>query len=139
MSGNVGRRNRRIEIAREQDWCCWWCGSMMLVGGDPLHKLAVTTEHLIPRSKGGGNDRDNLVAAHRRCNESRGDELMTVEHPSMHATIRWIALRGYIGRLRHVVVVGTAAADRTPWKVKLAMAQQSGLLGPVRNDPRDMV
>ena len=59
---------------------------MMLVGGDPLHKLAVTTEHLIPRSKGGGNDRDNLVAAHRRCNESRGDELMTVEHPSMHAT-----------------------------------------------------
>jgi endonuclease I len=37
-----------------------------------LHNAA-TKEHLYQKSKGGSNDMDNLVAACRDCNSSRGD------------------------------------------------------------------
>lgn len=102
--------------------------------------LATTIEHLIPRGKGGGNSRSNLVIAHRRCNGKRGDQLHTIEHPSMRDTKRWDEIRGYVNDFRSLFVTGSSAEFRGELsvKLKLALAQQSGLLGPVRNDPRDM-
>ncbi len=57
---------------------CYWCGRRITkheprddgtVPGD-----ALTREHLIPVSKGGGNGR-NVVYACRKCNMERGDDM----------------------------------------------------------------
>lgn len=45
---------------------CWLCGSPIL--GEP-----VTVDHVLPRSRGGTDDLDNLRPAHRACNLARGN------------------------------------------------------------------
>jgi 5-methylcytosine-specific restriction enzyme A len=47
---------------------CHWCGGAF-TPGDPA-----TADHLIPKARGGTNDRANLVAAHRSCNSRRGGQ-----------------------------------------------------------------
>lgn len=42
---------------------CWLCG----------HLGADTLDHVVPVSKGGTNDPDNLRPAHRACNSARGN------------------------------------------------------------------
>lgn len=132
------RRRQRREMARDQDWCCWWCGGMMIDTSDEIG-LATTIEHLVPRGKGGCNSRSNLVVAHRRCNGKRGDALHTVEHPSMRGTKRWNEIRGYVNEFRYLFVTASSPEFRgeLSMKSKLALAQRAGLLGPVRDDPRD--
>jgi 5-methylcytosine-specific restriction endonuclease McrA len=55
-------RRTRLEVLDEAGGICHWCG----------HPGADTADHLLPTSRGGTSDRDNLVAAHRSCNSSRG-------------------------------------------------------------------
>lgn len=57
--GLTARRRARL-LARDGDGC-WFCGKPM--GSD------MTLEHLVPRSRGGGNDSANLVLAHADCNQ----------------------------------------------------------------------
>jgi 5-methylcytosine-specific restriction endonuclease McrA len=54
-------------------------GTVCSLCGEPLdftlaraHFNAATLDHVIPLSRGGTNDIDNLRAAHRSCNEQRG-------------------------------------------------------------------
>lgn len=47
--------------------CCIWCGRTLDVG-----LVAATTEHVVPRLKGGPSWVENEVAACRRCNGERG-------------------------------------------------------------------
>lgn len=57
-----------------QDGRCFHCGTEMVVPTNFVErrsKRAITREHLIPRSRGGKN-LDNVVLACRRCNERRG-------------------------------------------------------------------
>ena len=54
--------NRR-EILRRDRHTCQYCGS-----GKNL-----TLDHVVPKSKGGRNDWDNLVAACNACNARKGD------------------------------------------------------------------
>ena|SRR5690349_1399633 len=35
-------------------------------------------DHIIPRSKGGGNGRDNIQLMHKTCNNRKGDELRPI-------------------------------------------------------------
>ncbi len=44
---------------------CWYCG-------DDLTPFNFQVDHLIPRSRGGGHELDNLVPACRSCNASKG-------------------------------------------------------------------
>lgn len=46
---------------------CWLCG---LDGAD-------TADHVIPRSRFGTDDDQNLMPAHDLCNKARGNELVT--------------------------------------------------------------
>ena len=59
------RRMRKCLLA-EQAGRCFWCRQSLL-------DHEVTLDHLLPRSKGGGNERANIVAAHRNCNQGRAD------------------------------------------------------------------
>jgi 5-methylcytosine-specific restriction endonuclease McrA len=53
--------NRRALLAAGPHLCSWGCG-----------RLATTADHVVPLSKGGGNQLDNLIPACSFCNSSRG-------------------------------------------------------------------
>lgn len=63
----------RVKFLIAQQGRCWLCGAPMLLNVGKNHPLAVTWDHIRPRSKGGGSGQDNLMLAHRRCNGQRGD------------------------------------------------------------------
>ena len=70
-------RSFRKVLADEQNWLCPLCGL-------PLpHQLVGNThvDHIIPKSKGGTNDPDNLQTVHSRCNIAKGD--LTIEEQKL--------------------------------------------------------
>jgi hypothetical protein len=62
---------KRWTLAEAQGWRCCWCGTRMEGTGADWN--APTFEHIVPRSKGGLNEIDNLAIACLRCNNARGD------------------------------------------------------------------
>ena len=63
----LNRRARLEEVMRRDGPVCVWCGRHIdtaLVGA--------TTEHVVPRSKGGPSWIENELAACGRCNHDRG-------------------------------------------------------------------
>ena len=63
----LNRRARRARILARYGSRCVWCGREVGIGLVPA-----TTEHVIPRMKGGPSWIENEVAACRRCNGERG-------------------------------------------------------------------
>jgi len=61
---------QRTMIAESQNWRCCWCGQHM--SEQPNKHNSVTREHIVPKSQGGSEDRDNIAAACNRCNSQRG-------------------------------------------------------------------
>lgn len=60
-------RAERLEAALDRDGAtCIWCGRSLGA------LVPATTEHVVPRVKGGPSWRENEVAACRRCNSQRG-------------------------------------------------------------------
>jgi 5-methylcytosine-specific restriction endonuclease McrA len=61
-----GRRRltRRAVFARD-DWTCQYCGS----------RSDLTVDHVIPRSKGGSSEWENIVACCSTCNRRKADRL----------------------------------------------------------------
>lgn len=64
----AGKSKRSTPGAFVAATVCWFCGREF--GGDDA--LQKTREHLTARSRGGGNDSKNVVAAHKICNELAG-------------------------------------------------------------------
>jgi hypothetical protein len=61
-------RHERLELILERDGAaCIWCGRPIAT-----RLVAATTEHVVPRIKGGPSWIENEVAACRRCNGQRG-------------------------------------------------------------------
>lgn len=56
---------RRAQLLAIHPWCVY-CRC-------PLDELTATLEHIIPRSLGGGDNRDNVTLACRPCNQRRGN------------------------------------------------------------------
>ncbi len=65
-SGDISISDTIREWEREQELPkeCAFCGS----------KENLTTDHLVPRNRGGDDSADNLVLACKSCNASRGDK-----------------------------------------------------------------
>lgn len=63
---------KEIELLIAQRGNCFYCGFPM-----PLHThkqdLGITKDHFIPKSKGGGKDR-NLVLCHFACNQAKNNK-----------------------------------------------------------------
>jgi hypothetical protein len=68
----------RNRLAEAQNWKCCWCGCETVP--ESSKRNSATIEHVIPRSKGGSNDPENLAMSCARCNQHRGtidaDEFM---------------------------------------------------------------
>ncbi|MEM8705807.1 MAG: HNH endonuclease [Actinomycetota bacterium] len=61
-------RRRRLEMILDRDGpTCVWCGRDV-----DTDLVAATTEHVVPRLKGGPSWIENEVAACKRCNGRRG-------------------------------------------------------------------
>ena len=69
----MGRWVRQVSLAEAQNWRCAYCGGRMSwLRPGPCQ---VTREHVVPRSRGGGDEIENLVAACKACNEARNSDL----------------------------------------------------------------
>jgi 5-methylcytosine-specific restriction endonuclease McrA len=65
------QRSRQLAF-QHQGGKCFYCEATMWLEGPPgARSLRCTAEHLIPRSEGGGDGPDNIVAACARCNHTR--------------------------------------------------------------------
>ena len=62
----------------QQDGVCPLCGEPIDIGG----KWEV--DHVIPHSRGGGNERENLQLVHQKCNRSKGKKV------DPHALLRYL-------------------------------------------------
>lgn len=67
----------RKAVLERDDWQCVYCG--IRVGGwrngRVHHKTDFTLEHIIPRSRGGGNTWGNTACACTTCNQRKADRL----------------------------------------------------------------
>ena len=70
--------NERLR-ARDGDEC-WLCGGALDFSAAPNSKKAPTREHLLARSRGGGDGLDNLVLTHPGCNRMLGDREVEQKH-----------------------------------------------------------
>lgn len=60
---------QRLACLDRDGWQCVYCHKL-LEGSD------ATADHIIPKNAGGTDDLDNLVAACRRCNGIKRDQLL---------------------------------------------------------------
>jgi hypothetical protein len=96
----LARTDRLVAAMRRDGDRCFWCGR-------PLTGLVrPTTDHVVPRVKGGPSWLENEVAACRRCNAERG-HLGPVEWLEECRRRGWPAdpdaLRGVLGSLREAI------------------------------------
>lgn len=68
------RPSVRRAIFERDDFVCQLCSESTEPDADPMSDWAPTIDHVIPQSKGGSHDPENLRCAHRWCNSVRGDE-----------------------------------------------------------------
>ena len=77
LPGWVHRHRKKKKLlkalrARDGD-ACWRCNRPMRFEGLPNKGKAATIEHYVPRSKGGGDELDNLRLCHVGCNRHLAD------------------------------------------------------------------
>lgn len=78
--GGIGKGKRHAATERkrarllERDGNkCWICGRDLTVNPHGNRGNRPTFDHIIPRSRGGGNELENLRLACLKCNGKRGD------------------------------------------------------------------
>jgi len=71
MSGPTKCKVDRIRA--RQGGRCWLCNHPLDFEAEPNTKRAPTIEHLLPRTKGGGNEPANLALCHPACNRHLAD------------------------------------------------------------------
>ncbi|MEC7241732.1 MAG: HNH endonuclease [Myxococcota bacterium] len=71
----ANRAERRTQMLEEGQTQCVWCARAF-----DERMVIATTEHLIPRIKGGPSWAENEVVACRRCNSRRGHRTLTDWH-----------------------------------------------------------
>ena len=64
----------RAALYERQGGLCFYCGYPLTNGG-----RGFVLDHLVPRSKGGGDGPTNRVAACRLCDSKKRDRMPTVE------------------------------------------------------------
>ena len=68
--GGKGYRRELPSLLLRQQWLCALCG-------DPIDEItsAVHVDHILPVSRGGGNEPGNLQAVHATCNFQKGNRV----------------------------------------------------------------
>lgn len=118
-----------VRIAERDGWWCWLCGGAIDPRAPADSPTGGTVDHLVPRSRGGGNEPENLRLAHKRCNVRRGSHLPELQWPRewpMLMTVHvWTALARLAPRPGTAEVVAMAplpdlAGTASTWVVERA-------------------
>lgn len=83
MRKRISRRKRRQVYARD-NFICQLCGNKCFPED-------ISLDHLVPVSKGGTNDKKNLITAHKSCNERKADAVY-VRPPRMTTRRRLLSI-----------------------------------------------
>ena len=107
---NSGKQ--RLRILTRDRMRCQYCGAR----GTPFD---LTLDHILPRSRGGRSEPENLCAACKPCNQRKGDR--TPDEARMPLLATPSALRYGLDRamLRHY------AAQRPEWRPYLFLAEEN--------------
>jgi hypothetical protein len=73
----------RQQVIEDANYRCAYCKAPSLITGAPL-----IMEHTLPRSLGGTDDRENLVAACYRCNEFKGAKIAALDPETNFAAVQ---------------------------------------------------
>jgi hypothetical protein len=103
-ASQLSRRERLVLVLRRDGAHCVWCGRAI---GEAL--VEATTEHVVPRVKGGPSWIENEVAACARCNGQRG-HLTPAEWIDECERRGWEPDRGAV--IRALQALQAAIADR---------------------------
>lgn len=79
ISSKIKNKNLREIVRREQNFCCASCG-------ESRYKLEV--HHRVPRSRGGANNRENIVGLCTKCHKEWDETSLTTDiiYPGIHIT-----------------------------------------------------
>lgn len=75
--------NKKIDhlsVFEWHDWTCAICGGKIDRNLRLPHQMAATIEHIVPISRGGKHEFENVAPAHAKCNFSKADFLMEEYH-----------------------------------------------------------
>lgn len=75
---NVRKRRKREKLFKLQEGLCFYCGQRMNQFTKKNDPRRCTTEHLIPKSRGGTDCWENVVAVCNHCNNLRGDFVISL-------------------------------------------------------------
>lgn len=78
-TGSREREKQRAAILARWGAVCWLCDRPIRLDTRWPAPGALTRDHVIPRSRGGSDDVENLRPAHKVCNETRGARRPDVE------------------------------------------------------------
>jgi 5-methylcytosine-specific restriction endonuclease McrA len=67
----------RRGVLKRDNFVCQYCGRS-------LHPCELTLDHVLPRSRGGKNTWENVVAACKLCNHRKGDRTPAEAHMKLH-------------------------------------------------------
>lgn len=68
------RRDQKLAVWQRDGFQCVYCRKVVdIPSPDISQSIWATVDHVIPRSKGGSNDKKNLVTACFPCNLRKGD------------------------------------------------------------------
>lgn len=63
-------------LIKRYGWVCWYCGA-------EIDNKTAQVDHIVPKSKGGGHEKDNLALSCKRCNLAKLDTSLT-------SFVRWL-------------------------------------------------
>lgn len=66
-------RRNAARLKAEGTGICALCGTTIWMDAPPRSPLSWTADHIVPYSRGGTHDIENLREAHYKCNSSRGN------------------------------------------------------------------
>lgn len=98
-------RSLRFRILREAGFKCRYCGRQQ---GDGI---ALEVDHVMPKSRGGSNHRDNLVAACFDCNRGKRDSLGVLPPPDEYIAGPELPEGWPVGAFFHYVHDEASAAE----------------------------
>lgn len=81
MSGQKKKiSKKRAYLYRQCQGICPGCGRKMLLNNPRAKNAYMTIDHIVPKSKGGTNNIENLRGLCRACNIKRGNNMENVQY-----------------------------------------------------------
>ena len=108
---------KKASIAERASWCCEYCRSQEAFSPDPF-----VVEHILPRSRGGADDKSNLAFACQGCNghkhtateapDSLGGRLVSLFHPRRDFWAEHFAWSADFTRIIGMTATGRATVEK---------------------------